>query len=62
MLPWKAVDSAFGPVYQCALCDQPLTRSFDASRPSEKECPNCGFTLDRDDDRPYSGTSWIGQA
>lgn len=59
---WKAVDSAFGPVYRCALCDQPLTRDFGANRPSEKRCPNCGDDLDPDNDRPISGTTWIGQA
>lgn len=50
---WKAVDgSIFGVQYICLRCDQPLTRMFDESRPSEKECPNCGANLDPDNEVP----------
>jgi len=61
--PWSAVDSVFGPVYVCRRCEQPLTRSFDADRPSERECPGCGATLYfGEEEPPYSGLTWIGKA
>lgn len=50
-LPWKLVDSGYGPLPICANCNGTLTRNAELAalegrtEPTEDDCPYCGYIL-----------------